>query len=313
MSADSVRGAGRAGSVDSVRRRFAAFVRDAGEWWLLPGLAALLPWPLCFRLYAGLCVRLPLFEEKTRAALAQLEPPLAGDAARRWAARFRLVQLVDRADTFLARSRGDRWLDRHVRRQGDDWPTLPFIALSFHYGAGLWCLRDIARGGRRAAFLSIRFERFFGGAWLRYRGACLRIREVERAGRAPVIYTGGGRQAVREALEAGTAVVGLIDVPAVLSKRVIEQPFLGATAWFPPGLIALASELRVPLVAYAMGFDPVSGKRELVVRRIAEGEPAARLAEVVGFLEQEIGRNPPAWHNWPELRAFRTPPASGQT
>lgn len=293
------------------RARLRRFLRDAGEWWILPGLAIFLPWSWCFRLYRGCCARPFLFREKVAAALAHLPvSPGAGQADARvaWAARHRLVLLVDRADAFLSRFRGDRWLDRHVCRCGDPWPDEPFIGITFHFGAGLWSLRDISRHGRRVSFVSIRFERFFRDACVSRYGARWRMREVVRAGRAPVIYTGGGKQAIRDALSSGVSVAGLIDVPATLAPQAIEQNFLGSSAWFPPGLLALARESGVPVVVYAMDIDYGSGRRSLRARQLAVKEVGEQLADVVGFLAGEIERNPPAWHGWPDLPAFRSRP-----
>lgn len=287
------------------RARLAPLVRDALEWWVLPGLAVFLPWSWCFRFYRRCCMHPFLFREKVDAALAQLPAALNTGQAGAWAARHRLVLLIDRADAFLSRFRGNRWLDRHVHRSGDPWPEVPFIGITFHFGAGLWSLRDICRHGRRISFVSIRFEQFFRHARLAHCGALWRIREVARAGNAPVIYTGGSKQSIRDALADGVSVAGLIDVPATLAPQASELDFLGASAWFPPGLLTLASERQTPVVVYAMDVDYTSGQRKLVVRRLVAENSGAQLAEAVGFLAHEIERNSPAWHNWPELQAFR--------
>lgn len=291
----------------SWRVRLRRFLRDAGEWWILPGLAIFLPWLWCFRFYRRCCASPFLFREQVAAALAQL-PHLSADQTGEWAARHRLVLLVDRADAFLSRFRGDRWLDRHVCRCGDPWPNEPFIGITFHFGAGLWSLRDIFRHGRRVSFVSIRFERFFRAACVSRHGALWRVREVARAGGAPVIYTGGSKQAIRDALSSGVSVAGLIDVPAALAPQAIEQNFLGSSAWFPPGLLVLARERQTPVVVYAMDVDYGSGQRSLRVRQLAAAEIGEQLADVVDFLAGEIERNPPAWHGWPDLPAFRSRP-----
>ena len=292
------------------RARLKPLLRDAGEWWILPGLAIFLPWSWCFRIYRWCCARPFLFREKVAGALAQLPTPLSPAEADEWAARHRMVLLVDRADAFLSRFRGDRWLDRHVRRVGDPWPNEPFIGITFHFGAGLWSLRDISRHGRRVSFVSIRFERFYKAARISHYGALWRMREVARAGKAAVIYTGGGRESIRSALHGGTSVISLIDVPAALTKQVAEQRFLGAAAWFPPGMLLLAKEADVPVMAFVMGIDPLSGTRELIVRRIHSHDSGQQLSEIIGFLEGEIERHPHAWHNWPELWAFRETPGA---
>src|SRR5207249_8292228 len=75
-----------------------------------------------------------------------------------WAAAYRLIQLIDRADMWLSRFRSDRWIDHHLEVEGDAWPDRPFVGITFHYGAGLWSIRHLCPNGRRASFLSLRFE-----------------------------------------------------------------------------------------------------------------------------------------------------------
>ena len=95
------------------------------ERWLLPALAAVLPWRACFRVYRAVARASWPFRAETDAAHAAaaryLDP---GDAAR-WRRTHRLVRLVDQADYYLSRYRGDHWLDRHVLTHGA-WPGLMF-------------------------------------------------------------------------------------------------------------------------------------------------------------------------------------------
>lgn len=103
------------------------------------------------------------------------------------------------------------------------------------------------------------------------------------------------QQVIRDALSRDVSVAGLMN-------------FLGSCAWFPPRLLVLARERQTPVVAYVMDIDYVSGRRSLRVRQLVSRETEKQLTEVVDFLASENGRNPPAWHNWPDLWAFRSRP-----
>lgn len=281
------------------------------EWVLLPGLAALTPWNLCFQLYRWLCLSPRLFREETAslvAAAAQARPDLD---PRRLARDIRLVQLLDRADIYLARFRSDRWMDRHLEVHGDPWPEAPFVAVFFHYGMGLWAIRHLCRDGRRAAFLSAPAgPAAFGRDRLRYLMARWRLREVARAGRMPVVYTGGSMPKARRVLQDGNILVGAIDTPPAHTRgKPMRATLLGETAWFPGGLLRLAREANVPLAVFTVDADH-RGNYRLVIRRIEADSDQARLDQIIAVLDERLQAKPACWHFWHLQPLFRQQPTS---
>ena len=300
---------------------FRAWLRDATrdvlEWLLLPMVSAVLPWRWSFRLYRRVAQSDWLFRDATRSVLAGVTAwrPPANPAA--WAAAYRLTQLIDRADMWLSRFRSDRWIDHHLDVEGDAWPDGPFVGITFHYGAGLWSIRHLCRNGRRASFLSLRFgPGFFKSAPLQRAYAHARMREAERAGRAPVIYTGGSVAEMRAALRRGVCIVGLIDVPPGRAHSGMPVQFLGDRAWFPTGLLRIAHIENVPVAVYTIGCDRETGKRKINIRRLpAPAHDASESANdeeclhmIARELEQAIAADPPAWHAWADLPLFREAP-----
>jgi len=298
------------------RGRLRHAARDALEWLLLPAVSAVVPWRWGFRFYCRVAQSDRLFGAATRsvlAASAARRPPAEPTA---WAAAYRLVQLIDRADLWLSRFRSDRWIDRHLEVEGDAWPDRPFVGITFHYGAGLWAIRHLCRGGRRASFLSLRLERGFArGSLLPHAYARARLREVERAGRAPVIYTRGSFAEMRAALGRGVSILGLIDIPPGRAHSGMPVQFLGDRAWFPTGLLRLARIENVPVAVFTLGCDRATGKRKLHIRCLPAHDPGAsendeeRLQIIARELEQAIDADPPAWHAWADLPLFRQAPA----
>ena len=303
------------------RSRWREFAREAVEWFLLPAVAAVLPWRWSFRFYRRVAQSDWLFRAETRSVLAAAtswRPPVDPAA---WAAAYRLTHLIDRADLWLSRFRSDRWLDKHLVVEGDAWPDGPFVGITFHYGAGLWSVRHLCRSGRHASILWLRFEpALFKDAPVQLAYARARIREAERAARAPVIYTGGDAVArMRAALRRGGCVLGLIDVPPGQAYSGMPVEFLGSPAWLPPGLIRLARIENVSIAVYTVGFDHASGRRKLQIRRLPAPRPDAtdaandeqRMQLIARELERAIAADPPAWHAWGDLPLFRQAPSRG--
>lgn len=285
------------------------------ERWLLPALAAILPWRACFRVYRAVARASWPFRAETDAAHAAaaryLDP---GDAAR-WRRTHRLVRLVDQADYYLSRYRGDHWLDRHVLTHGA-WPGRgePFLALGYHWGAGLWALRSLRRAGHGAAFLSAEVDaRQLGVGGVALRQARRRMRELERAGGLAPIYLGGASAAMQAVFAQGDVVVALIDVPPRAGQGTAPVTLLGRAARLPDGLLRLAQRERVPLVPFAMGVDPASGERRLDIGApiaVAEVDAAARA--VAAHFDPLLARESAAWHLWPQADAFFDP-SRGET
>ncbi len=274
---------------------------------LLPTLAAILPWPWCFRFYK-------LWLRQIGAAAGESPGPTAAtqlglDAVPGvWAYKTRLLAMVDRADEWLSRTRGDAWLDRYVRHEADPWPTAPFLAITYHFGAGLWALRHLRRNGHPTSFLSARLERTtFSGTEKEFRQGLSRLAEVAKAGGAPVIYTGGAHDSIVSTLERSITVVGLIDIPVSASRSATTVPFLGRQATLPNGLVRIAYECEVPIVVFVLDLDWETGYRVLRVRQLPKETTDRSMARIAADLEENIRRNPPSWHQWPGVEAFFNP------
>ena len=277
-------------------------LRDAFECWLFPALAALLPWRAGFALLR-LVARLDLYAERTGPALGSAQSlGLAPDpvAFRR---RQRLYLLLEHADLFLSLTRSGRWFTRHVRVHGA-WPApgRPFSAVFFHYGTGLWSMRQLAADVGAAHFLSGPLD-FAADRTrpLRRAYARLRLREVARVGRAPVIQTGGSARRLREILERGPgAIVVGGDVPPGATHGTCPVLWFGGTAALAQGLVQLAHQTGTPLVVFS---EQLEGRmRTLRIDAPLEvRDVASAVQELAARLEARVRADPGAWHFWPQL------------
>ena len=290
-------------------------VRDALELVLLPGLAALLPWGVCFALFRRMAHWRWLYRETCERALVEAQQRgVVGDdvrAAARWLHERRLVTLVDHADLYLSRWRSDDWMRHWLRVQGD-WPPSssgPGVLCTFHYGAGMWGLRHAARAGLRAHKLVAPLtEGMFNGRTVMKWYAHARLREVERALGRPFIAVAGSLRAVLRTLEQGEQVLAVIDVPADQVSASEPITLLGMQARAPRGLLRVAVEHRVPVTVYITLLNVKTGRRTLRIEQVDSGGNIASTEElmvrVFAHLEHLMQRDTAAWHFWSEAPRF---------
>jgi lauroyl/myristoyl acyltransferase len=280
-------------------------VRDLLECVLIPGLAALMPWPWCFRVFRLLSRWKFLYREAVEASRhhAQAAGWLENspDAVERWRRARRLMHMVDHADLYLARTRSDQWMSRHLQVDGR-WPSADHagVLCTFHWGAGMWGLRHAASCGLKAHALVAPLDpAHYAVKTLFFRYAKLRNATVAKAlGRTPLAVAGSLRPVVA-ALRAGEQVLAAVDVPADQVSASDSIPFLGLRARVPRGLLRLAVAQRVPVTVYLTGYDPRSGQRTLRIRAVpAQATVEAMMQAVFAHLEAAIRERPELWHFW---------------
>jgi hypothetical protein len=277
--------------------RWVREVRVLCEYWLLPLVVALLPYRAGIALAQRLAARLPLYGSLTDASWEACRDVQPTDE-RLWKSEFRLTQLLDHADLFWSLTRSDAWiLARMSLPKLDPWPPGGLLAIGFHYGEGLWLLRWMRASGKPARFLSVRFARPDFDSWFRYAYARLRMRAVEAAEGAPPIYTGGGRQAIAETLEAGGCVFGLVDVAVEgASGQNANGRLFGRPIFLPEGVLDSACAANPPVLSVSARHDAL-GIRQVEARLY----PSARDVTMSTFsaeLQWRLDAASAAWHSW---------------
>lgn len=282
--------------------------RDLAELVLLPGIAAVLPWRWCFRVFRAIAHWRWPYREACEEALAQARARgWAGEDEAAWLHARRLVTLVDHADLFLAFTRSDRYLRHHLRVDGQ-WPQEvgPAVLCTFHWGAGMWGLRHARAHGMRAHALiaPLRREHFMGRP-IPFHVFSRRNVAVQRAlGQAPLDVSTSLRPALK-ALRAGDQVLAAIDVPADQVAASTEIAFLGHRARVPRALLRVAVEQGLPVVLYLTGLDRRSGERTLRIRTLPPQQDVDELTQAVfAELEAAVRHDPAAWHFWSVAQRF---------
>ena len=293
------------------------------ELWMLPMLAALLPWRWAWRFYHYCLPMSSLYNDPAERAWRGLQtaaPPLSVTDQPTFRLRHQLTRLLDHADVFLALFRPKLWVRRYVDFSGA-WPLATektpvqeiqgeqptdsqhgaFLALTFHWGCGLWSLWQMRQQGVRAHFLSIRFSRAdFVHRPVEYRYAQLRLWLVQRLTRAEVIYTQGAAEKILQCWQRGEAVIALMDVPRQAHNRrdgtqamnVAGRPF-----HWPLGLPAMAVQQKIPVLFFAAHTNWDTGHRivEIGPAKIYS-DPTTCLEELSEVFTAHLQADSASWH-----------------
>lgn len=273
--------------------------------------AALLPWRIAYRLIQALALR-DADEPEAVAAYAEaaawgLAPPDSAAFCR----RFATYRLVDYADLGLALTRGRGWVRRWTRHIGPDFPKRgAYLALTFHYGAGLMAMHALSGHERGVAWI---YAAPVQSTSLRWRLSDimtrLRIGVVAKLGGVSPIPTGGAVDAAQEWLAQGGAIVALLDAPPDGRRDVVSVPFCGRKIGLPSGLVRLAARAGVPIYLYTAALAHDGGMRLLRVEGpLRATDTAAAMARVGAALDQAVRDDPAAWHYWGAAAAAFPPP-----
>ncbi|RMW94617.1 hypothetical protein EBQ26_12215 [Allofranklinella schreckenbergeri] len=285
--------------------------RDAIELFLLPGLAAILPWRLAFAVLRWLAFHWrypyrPTVEAAWQQALArgQVQP----EQQHVWQAERRLVTLVDHADMYLSLTRNPRRYMAHWLEASGQWtpPGQAAVLVTFHWGAGMWGLHHArAAGLQPVALIEALNPSHFPGRPLLYHYARWRIQQVRKAlGQAPVDISQSLRP-ILQALRAQQQVLVVADVPADRAGSSISVEFAGQRTQVPRALLKLMAQQRIPVCYYITGIDLLTGQRFVRMQPLgafddAEALAAALFARLDGLMAEKNA----AWHLWDQAPRF---------
>lgn len=290
------------------QRRLRTEARDLVELVLVPGLAALLPWSWCYRLYTRLARWSWLYGMQCDEALLQARRyGGVGDDEAQWLMERRLVTLLDHADHYLYRTRSTAWMRRHMDVHGCWEPGgCAGLLWTFHWGMGMWALRNAREHGLQAPMVLAApsgpdfVGRTVFGCYVR-----ARMRSVELALGEPVIFVPGGMSGVREALAQGKQVIVVMDVPQDQVSVTRKTPLLGMPVSVPAVLPQLAVEQALPVTVFYMGIDLRTGRRKLHIAPLGVYSDAKALADVAfAHLDRLLRTSPAAWHLWAQAPRF---------
>ena len=286
-------------------------LQDALELLVLPALAAVLPWGVCFALYKRLAHWPSLYRPATDAAWPWVQRflPQVNEAQWRW--ERRLLTLVDHADWVLSKTRTRRWLQKHVHVQGQ-WPSpnSTQVICTFHWGAGMWTLPALRNAGLQVHALAASLQGAqFKGRPVLHAYARLRTAQVVNALGHPTVDVTASMRPVLQAIKDQHSLLGVVDVPADNFGSAVDVQLLGQELRVPRGLLRLAADRQLPVTVFMAGLDFATGQRHWKIHSLGASRDAQTLFKTVfQFLDQAIRESPSAWHLWAEMPRFMTQP-----
>ncbi len=294
-----------------MRNRLFVESLDLLELVIIPGLAAILPWRICFRIFGWLARQQWLYREPCNLALQRARAlGWAGEDEVHWLWVRKLVTLIDHADHYLGLFRSDKWMRRNLCVKGH-WPTSdkPHLLLTFHWGAGYWGLRHASASGLRPhALIATLDSGAYQGRTVLRRYAMSRNANVSRTLGADTIDVSKDLKKISRSIRLGEPLLGVVDVPADEARAAIDVELLGMTARVPRGLFKLAVEKQIDVVVYITGLNTRSGRRSLTIKPLGVFSDTQALADAVfQELDSFIALDAPAWHFWSvSERLFQT-------
>lgn len=272
---------------------------------LLPWLVALLPWRWGWRVLWWLSRRQTWYDAHGPRSRSGAEPVLGAAADIGFARRAQFVRLLDVIDAPLSLLRSDAHLHDWWDVEGE-WPKdSPCLAISLHYGNGLWALRHLQLHGHRTHLIAQRIE----SAWFKRRPvtrAVMAFREwrVRRLMQMPIIHSGGARARSLEAMRKGCSIVAVLDNPQGLDRGVVPVHMFGRRLALHTGILHLGLEAGLPVVPYLTSIEANGRRRLRIGPTLRESNVTAICTGLEAWFAPLIEADPAGWHLWPHIREF---------
>jgi hypothetical protein len=283
---------------------------DWAELFALPAVAMLLPRPLTGWYWRAVIRFTAAYQME--ADLAQQGRARLGLATEpNWIRRFRLQRALETGDAWRALRALLGWRDFTVYplQQNGSWPKdKPVLALTLHWGQGMATIQGLTAAGHRAGFLTAKVtpDAYGEHVW-RYRYAKLRMWVTARLGGAGVVMTGGAFAKMQAAMNEGSSMIGLYDVPSHLVGETEVFELAGYQLRLPIGLAQLAVSAQVPVVFFRAGYDladQIYAVRVIELGKFSETRPL--LQALAQQFEAALQQDDAQWHTWQHADALLT-------
>jgi len=280
-------------------------LREVAELFVLPGVGALLPWPLTLRLMRFLSRWRGWYIAEVSAATEMAHRFGVAPDAEAFSRRLRWRLMIDAVDGYLVVLRGQRYQKRWLRTHGDALPERgPVMFIGTHHGCGYWFLPYLRDCGLPMNVIAPRLDPLLAKLAFHERVyARMRHRLIAFAAGRPLVYRGNASAGLSELLAAGEIGFGLADMPTNRPDAVPVQ-IAGHPTHLAQNLFELAEKLAVPVYLFSSDTDLGTGERHLYFEHLRAGTPEERTRRFGELLDELVRRDPSGWRFWPIAQSF---------
>lgn len=274
-------------------------LRDFIEYFFVPSLVSLMPLGFGARISNYVASKSWLYAADAKATLEHASKVTPVTDAALWMKQYRFMRLRDNVDMFHWLIWGDYWFRRCVEIKGN-WPSAPFVAVTFHWGGALWGLYSLKKhvGSFSGVAAPIPWQALKRRPVL-YVYIRLRNRINQSLVSGGLVNPGGAARHLVRTLRQGGVICGLWDSPPQESDKKLASRLMGRRLDLPRGLPSLAVRERVAIAPFLAYTDAGSGRVILEISNLTqaseERECAQQLADV---LKSALEREPANWHHW---------------
>lgn len=211
--------------------------------------------------------------------------------------RAKTYALLDWADVYLASLRPRAaWLRKNIEMHGDPPPATPAMAITIHYGAGLWSLPLLSEywpvGWVYATMV-------YPGQTILTKLSEQRLRTLRAMRDVALLNTPGAYKKMLDYTASGGGIVGLIDAPDTGHRAVSPIQLFGHELYLANGLVRFARAEKLPIYLYTVSLCPKGEKRIFRGKLLPVSSDMGNTLEQIGrWMEGEIMQDPAAWHLW---------------
>ena len=282
-------------------------VRDSLELFIVPSLAVVLPWPLCFWVFKQLAKSSKLYRYATESGWHQAKLYLPELLDEQWKCERRLLTMVDHADLFLSCTRPDTWIKRRIDVTGN-WPSAleSNVVCTFHWGAGMFSLHAMRHAGLQVHALAASLDSSqFKGRPVLHQYAKWRTFRVKQLLGHPTVDVKASMRPVLKAIQKQHSLLAVVDVPSDHREVSVSLKLLSQHIKVPRGLLRLAADRKLPVSVFLLGLNLQTGQRELKIQSLGVMGDTQQLADnVFEYLDDAVNQAPSAWHLWAEMPRF---------
>lgn len=274
---------------------------------LIPAMTVFLPARAGLRWLNFWASLLALRSSSSDWEIANLYLPEAVGDRRRFLQRAKTYALLDWADVYLARTRASAaWMKKNIVMQGDPPPKTAAMAITIHYGAGLWSLPLLSQHWPLGWVFAPIVYPPARGEWLHTKLSEQRLSAIRRMPRVSLLSTPGAYQKMQDCTTAGGGIVGLIDAPDIHHRAVAPISVFGHEWLIANGLVRFAQSTGLPIYLYTVSLSP-AGTQRIFRGQLLEtsGDIDDSMHKIGQWMAQEIAQDPAAWHLWRFVKQFQ--------